>query len=79
LSAIDVLKLVTLAYPDSADAHENLAEAYLKDGQKDLARQHADKALAILNDHKIQHRPGPTPSSMRRDSARRREGYQTAD
>jgi tetratricopeptide (TPR) repeat protein len=52
-SAIDVLKLVTLAYPNSADAHENLSEAYWKDGQKDLARQHADKALAILNDHNI--------------------------
>ena len=49
-SAIGVLKLVTLAYPNSADAHENLAEAYLKDGQKDLARQHAQKAVAILND-----------------------------
>lgn len=52
-SAIDVLKLVVLAYPDSADAHDNLADAYLKDGQKELARGHAEKALAILNDHKI--------------------------
>jgi hypothetical protein len=52
-SAIDVLKLVVLAYPDSADADENLSEAYLKDGQKDLARQYAQKALATLNDHKI--------------------------
>jgi tetratricopeptide (TPR) repeat protein len=52
-SAIDVLKLVELAYPDSADAHENLAEAYLKDGEKALAREHADKALAILNNHTI--------------------------
>ncbi len=52
-SAIDVLKLVLLAYPDSADANENLAEAYLKDGQKDLARQHAEKALAILDAHTV--------------------------
>jgi dienelactone hydrolase len=52
-SAIEVLKLVVLAYPDSADAHDNLAGAYLKDGQKDLARQHAEKALAILNNHKF--------------------------
>lgn len=50
-SAIEVLKLVALAYPDSADANENLADAYLKDGQKDLARQHAEKALAILDAH----------------------------
>ena len=52
-AAIEVLKLVLLAYPDSADANENLAEAYLKDGQKDLARQHAEKALAILDAHTV--------------------------
>jgi pimeloyl-ACP methyl ester carboxylesterase len=52
-SAIDVLKLVLLAYPDSADANDNLASAYLKDGQKDLARQHAEKALAILDAHTV--------------------------
>jgi Tfp pilus assembly protein PilF len=52
-SGIEVFKLVVLAYPDSADANDNLAGAYLKDGQKDLAKQHAEKALAILNDHKI--------------------------
>ncbi|PYK32620.1 MAG: hypothetical protein DME54_15535 [Verrucomicrobia bacterium] len=52
-SAIDVLKLVLLAYPDSADANDNLAAAYLKDGQKDLARQHAEKALAILDAHTV--------------------------
>ena len=52
-SGIDVFKLIVMAYPDSADAHDNLAGAYLKDGQKALARQHAEKALAILNDHKV--------------------------
>jgi len=51
-SAIAVLKLVALAYPDSADANDTLAAAYLKDGQKDLVRQHAEKALAILDSHK---------------------------
>jgi hypothetical protein len=51
-SAIEVLKLNLLAYSDSADAHENLAEAYLQDGQNDLARQHAEKALAILDSRK---------------------------
>jgi hypothetical protein len=45
------LKLVLLAYPESADAHETLAEAYLKDGQNDLARQHAEKALTRLDSH----------------------------
>jgi dienelactone hydrolase len=50
-SAIEVMKLVLLAYPDSADANDNLADAYLRDGQKDLARQHAEKALALLDSH----------------------------
>jgi len=52
-SGIDVFKLIVVAYPDSADAHDNLAGSYLKDGQKTPARQHAEKALAILNDHKV--------------------------
>jgi tetratricopeptide (TPR) repeat protein len=52
-TAIEVLKLNLEAYPDSADVEDNLADAYLQDGQKDLAREHAEKALAILNDHKI--------------------------
>jgi hypothetical protein len=33
------------------NANDNLAEAYLKDGQKDLARQHAERALALLDSH----------------------------
>jgi dienelactone hydrolase len=49
--AVEVLQLNLLAYPESADAHETLAEAYLKNGQKDLARQHAEKALALLDSH----------------------------
>jgi tetratricopeptide (TPR) repeat protein len=48
-AAIEIFKLNLLAYPDSADAHSNLADAYLADGQKDLARQHAEKALAMLD------------------------------
>jgi protoheme ferro-lyase len=38
---------------DSADASETLAEAYLADGQKDLARRHAEKALALLDAHAV--------------------------
>ncbi len=49
--AVEVFKLNLLAYPDSADAHNNLADAYLKDGQKDLARQVAEKGLALLDSH----------------------------
>lgn len=48
-SAIEVFKLNLLAYPDSADVIENLAEAYLRAGQKDLARQSAEKSLKLLD------------------------------
>jgi Flp pilus assembly protein TadD len=51
--AVEVLKLVLLACPESADANETLAEAYLADGQKELARQHAEKALALLDSRKL--------------------------
>src|SRR6266446_7134096 len=64
--AVEVLKLVLLAYPESADANETLAEAYLADGQKELARQHAEKALALLDSHRL-------PASSWTDSSRRGE------
>src|SRR5438067_3672665 len=50
-TAIEIFKLNLLAYPDSADAHSNLADAYLADGQKELARQYAEKALALIDSH----------------------------
>ncbi|MGH8140353.1 MAG: SUMF1/EgtB/PvdO family nonheme iron enzyme [Steroidobacteraceae bacterium] len=50
-AAIEIFKLNLLAYPDSADAHFNLADAYLTDGQKDLARPYAEKALAMIDSH----------------------------
>jgi len=50
-TAIEIFKLNLLSYPDSADAHYNLADAYLKEGQKDLARKYAEKGLAMLNSH----------------------------
>jgi tetratricopeptide (TPR) repeat protein len=52
-SAIEVFELVLLAYPQSADAHGNLADAYLADGQKEPARQHAERALALLDAHAV--------------------------
>ena len=50
-NAIEIFQLNLLAYPNSADAHFNLADAYFTDGQKDLARQYAEKALAMLDSH----------------------------
>ena len=51
--ALEVFKLNLLAYPNSADATDNLADAYLADGQKDLARQYIEKTLAILDSHTV--------------------------
>ena len=48
---IEIFKLNLLAYPDSADAHYNLADAYLQVGDKALARQYAEKALAMIDSH----------------------------
>ena len=62
---IEIFKLNLAAYPDSADAHCNLADAYLQDGQKDLARQYAEKALAMLDSH-------AAPLSSWSDTAERR-------
>ena len=64
--AIEIFKLNVLAYPDSADAHYNLADAYLKDGQKDLARTYVEKALAMLDSH-------AAPLSSWSDTEQRRE------
>lgn len=52
-TAIEVFKLNLLAYPDSSDANDSLAGAYLADGQKGLARQYAEKTLALLDSHKM--------------------------
>ena len=38
-SAIEVLRVVVMAYPDSADANDNLADMYLSDGQKECRRE----------------------------------------
>jgi hypothetical protein len=48
-STIGIYRLNLLAYPESADAYADLADAYLADGQKKLARQQAEKALALLD------------------------------
>jgi len=49
--AVEIMRLVVTAYTDSADAYDSLSDAYLADGQKDSARQTAEKALALLDSH----------------------------
>jgi tetratricopeptide (TPR) repeat protein len=65
-NAIEVFKLNLLAYPDSADANDDLAGAYLADGQKELAAQYAKKVLALLDSHK-------TPASSWSDTEPKRD------
>lgn len=46
--AIDILKLNAEAYPNSPNVYDSLSDAYLADGQKELAAQNAEKALELL-------------------------------
>ena len=46
--AIEILKLNASAFPDSANVYDSLSDAYLADGQRDLARENARKALKVL-------------------------------
>jgi dienelactone hydrolase len=50
-TALEVFKLLELAYPQSADVQNDLADAYLANNEKDMAREHAQKALALLDSH----------------------------
>ena len=47
-NAVEIMKLNVLANPDSPNAYDSLGDAYLADGQKDLARANAKKALELL-------------------------------
>lgn len=45
---VELLKLNAMAYPNSPNVYDSLSDAYLADGQRDLARQNAKKALDLL-------------------------------
>jgi tetratricopeptide (TPR) repeat protein len=47
-AAIEIFKLNTEAYPMSANTYDSLGDAYLADGQNDLALEASRKALAML-------------------------------
>lgn len=64
-SAVAILKLVTIAYPRSADAFDSLTDAYLAAGETELARQSAEKALTLLG-------PDMPKGSMWQETAERR-------
>jgi dienelactone hydrolase len=46
--AVEIMKLNLTAYPESAEANDSLGDAYLANGEKHLAREYAEKALALL-------------------------------
>jgi len=46
--AIAILKLNASLYPDSPNVYDSLGDAYLADGQNDLARQNAERAIDLL-------------------------------
>ena len=69
-SAIEVLLLVQMAYPDSAETMDDPADVYLADGQKALARQYAQLALALLDAHKVP-LSSWTDTDQKRDDTRR--------
>jgi dienelactone hydrolase len=47
-AAIEIMKLNALAYPNSPNVYDSLSDAYLAAGQKELARQNANRALELL-------------------------------
>jgi tetratricopeptide (TPR) repeat protein len=46
--AIEILKLNVAQFPKSANAYDSLGDAYLAAGQKELAKESAEKAIAAL-------------------------------
>lgn len=46
--AVEILKLNAMAYPASPNVYDSLSDAYLANGQKDLALQDAQKAVELL-------------------------------
>ena len=47
ISAVKILKLNTEQFPNSANAHDSLGEAYFKNKQMDLALQHYKKSYQL--------------------------------
>ena len=70
-TALEVFKLLELAYPQSADVQNDLADAYMANGEKDMAREHAQKALALLDSH-------AAPASSWSDTVERRSEIRKA-
>jgi dienelactone hydrolase len=55
--AIEIMKLNAMGYPDSPNVYDSLSDAYLADGQKELAKVNAQKALDLLATDKTDPEP----------------------
>jgi tetratricopeptide (TPR) repeat protein len=66
-AAIEIFQMNVAAYPKSPNVYDSLGDAYLADGQKDLARVNAKKALELL------------PSDTTDSAARREDIRQSAE
>lgn len=64
-TALEIFKLLEIAYPQSADVQNDLADAYLANGQKDMAREHAQRVLSLIDSH-------AAPASSWSDTEQRR-------
>src|SRR6202050_1663061 len=49
---VEIMKLNVAAYPNSPNVYDSLSDAYLANGQRDLARQNAKKAIELLSSDK---------------------------
>lgn len=47
--AVTILELVVATYPDSANAHDSLGDAYEAAGRKEDAIRESERALALLD------------------------------
>lgn len=63
--AIELFQMNVTAYPNSPNVYDSLGDAYLAAGQKDLARENAQKALELL-------------ASDTADNAQRRDGIKAS-
>ncbi|MEP6915725.1 MAG: alpha/beta fold hydrolase [Acidobacteriota bacterium] len=51
--AVELFRLTTVAYPSSANAYDSLGDAYLANGQNELALRSSERALALLADDRV--------------------------
>jgi dienelactone hydrolase len=67
--AVEIFKLNLTAYPDSPNVYDSLSDAYLADGQRDMALQSAKKALDLLSHDTVD---GEERRNAIRDSAQQK-------